>query len=398
MGEGSRKSHLPVLIALLTANAVMSISQTNMASIYLPISEDFHSGVTGLGLLSSVYFAGYGIFEVPGGILGAKFGPRRMALIGGVTTTIGLGAGALAPNFDILIASRVLSGIGFGLLWPPILVLIIRNLGKESVGVGTALATISFSVGGAFGVLGWSVLSAAEGWRYSLLVEFILTLAAISCLALVIPRDELSPEFKVKMSQLREVFTDRPTLALAVAIFGGGATASLAGSFLVYYLEETFGAAAAQAGLIGSVIYVTPLVTSLLAGRSYDRGVGAKVLLGLAGLAATIGTAMIAYHSIDTAVLGAAIVGLSIGMGGTIFFSVARDLAPSPAYEGLLISLVDSASLGGLFVGPLYFSYIVLDYGYPTAWVVGSLTAVAFLFPVLFVKFNRKKASPGPVI
>jgi predicted MFS family arabinose efflux permease len=206
---------------LVTANAIMAISQTNIASVYLQVSSDFHQTLFGLGLLTSVYFAGYGIFEVPGSILAAKVGPKKMVVLGGFLTSSALVWGALAPDFGWLALSRILAGVGYGLLFAPTLVLTIRNLGDSSVGLGAALATVSFSIGGFAGIFGWSVLSAATGWRYSLIVEFVVTIVPIVAVLVLLPKDELKPDFKVRLSHLRGAITSRPIIALALCVFGG---------------------------------------------------------------------------------------------------------------------------------------------------------------------------------
>jgi hypothetical protein len=76
-----------------------------------------------------------------------------------------------------------------------------------------------------------------------------------------------------------------------------------------------------------------------------------------------------------------------------------RAWAHSPIGTALALGLVvvalaslAGASLVGLFASPLYFSAIELTSGYPLAWLLGSLTAVALVIPVAFVKLYRKTA------
>ena len=386
---GAGRPWLAAVSVLMAANGVMAISQTNIASIYLPVSSDLHLSLYGLGILTSVYFACYGIFEIPGGIVAARIGPKKIAILGGLLTSGAVIAGAVSPNFIALATTRALAGVGYGLLFPSVLVLMIRRLGTGSVGLGAALATISFSLGGFFGVLGWSVLSAWVGWRPSLLIEGIITLASILALLLAVPQDKLEPEFRVRLSDLKAAI-NRPMAALALSILGGGATAVLTATFLVYYLEVTFGMDPASAGLIGGATYFTPLVTAVYAGRLYDRRTNPKYLLLVGAVFVTLATAVVAFPSVYTAAMGSVVAGLATGVGGTVAFSLARDLATRKEYESLNVSIIDAASLVGLFVAPLYFSAIVLAWGYSAAWLIGSLTAVAFFVPVLFARFEKR--------
>lgn len=378
------------MACLAAANAVMAISQTNVASIYLHVSIDFHQSVYGLGLLTSVYFLGYGLFEIPGGILAAKVGPKALVISGGLLTSAALFACAIAPDFASLEVFRALAGVGYGLLFAPTLVLIIRGLGSGSVGIGSALATISFSLGGFAGVYGWSLLSDELGWRGSLLLESAITLLAISTVAILVPGEGYDPGFGVGVTQLRRALMDRRLLAVALSIFGGAATANLTGSFLVYYLEVSLGVQPDLAGLIGAVTYLTPALTGIAAGRLYDRGVSANSLLVAAAISVTAGTAVVAYPSVYAAIIGSAVAGLALGAGGTAAFSAARNLSISPEYESLNVSFVDGVSLAGLFVSPLYFAAIAANTSYSLAWIVGSTAAVLSAVPLLFIRLERR--------
>ena len=381
---------MPAVIALATLNAIMAISQTNITSIYLQVSLDFHSSLYGLGILASSYFAGYGLFELPGGIVAAKIGPKKLIVLGGMLTTASLLACALSPSFLLLALFRASAGIGYGLVFAPCLVLMMRNLGSRSVGLGAAFGTISFSLGASVGIYAWAILSSWAGWRASLMVEFVITLASVLALVIIVPKDKQLPDLRVKWSQLNVEIANKPMLALILAAFGGGATAILTGSFLVYYLEKIFSMAPAEAGLIGALNFIAPLITGIVAGRLYDRGFNAKALIGAAAVSLTLGTAAIAYHSVYAAIVGSVIAGLAIGMGGTADYSVARDLSTKPEYESLNVGIVDAASLVGLFVAPLYFSTIAVSSGYPVAWLACSLPALVLFVPMLVVKIERR--------
>ena len=397
MESGSVNGHRgPAVVSLVLANAILAISQANIASIYLPLSLDFHQTLYGLGLLTSVYFVGYGLFEIPGSILAAKVGPKSLVVAGGALNALSIAACAASPSFQLLVLFRTLAGVGYGLFFPPAIVIVIRKLGDRAAGLGASLNIIAFSIGGASGIFGWSVLSALAGWRPSLAVEFVITLGAMIAVSLIVPGEKLDPGFAIKLSHLKEIASEKATLALALSVFGGGAAANLTGSFLVYYFEQSFAMAPAEAGLLGTGTFVAPMFTSLLAGRLYDRGFSVKFLLGAASLAITLGTAVVAYPSVYAALVGSIVAGLAVGAGGTAAFSLARDLSSMREYESLNVSLVDAASLGGLFLSPLYFSAIATSYGYPLAWAVGGVTAVVFVVPLLLVKMAKRTTDPHP--
>src|ERR1700680_4232604 len=71
------------VVATVLANRLFySINWFSIPPIFYLIALDLHEQVSGLGLISSAFLVGIGLFQVPGAILSSKFGPRRMCVIG----------------------------------------------------------------------------------------------------------------------------------------------------------------------------------------------------------------------------------------------------------------------------------------------------------------------------
>jgi MFS family permease len=149
---------------------------------------------------------------------------------------------------------------------------------------------------------------------------------------------------------------------------------------------------AESAGLIGGLTYVLPLLSSPFFGRLYDRGRSEKRILlsGVALLSIGMGTA--ALDSVPSAIVSVLAVGLATGIFFTVGFSMARDRSPTREMESFTVGFVDSFSLVGSFASPLYFSVIVLDYGYPSAWLAGSAVAMVLAIPLVFLKGRGKNS------
>jgi MFS family permease len=261
------------------------------------------------------------------------------------------------------------------------------------VGLGAALVLTSFSIGGGIGVFGWAVLSLVIGWRESVLIGGVLCLLSTLVVIWMLPADGPLTEPTRMISALKSVVFNRQILVIAIAFLGAGAATAVVTNFMVYYLEQHLGLGAESAGVIGGLAYVLPLLSSPFFGRLYDTGRSEKRILlsGVALLAAGIGVT--ALDSVTSAVVSVLAVGLATGIFFTIGFSAARDRSPSREMESFTVGLVDSFSLVGSFVSPLYFSVIVLDYGYPPAWLVGSVIAVVLAIPLVFLRGRGKNPS-----
>jgi MFS family permease len=70
------------VLSLLFTRVIYAINWFNIASIFPHIALDFKQDISFLGLLSSTFLVGIGLFQVPGGILAAKLGPRKTAIYG----------------------------------------------------------------------------------------------------------------------------------------------------------------------------------------------------------------------------------------------------------------------------------------------------------------------------
>ena len=71
-----------VVSSLLFARVIYSINWFNIASIFSLIALDFKQDVSLLGLLTTSFLIGVGLFQVPGGILAAIQGSRKTAIYG----------------------------------------------------------------------------------------------------------------------------------------------------------------------------------------------------------------------------------------------------------------------------------------------------------------------------
>lgn len=114
-----RQTNVPIVGALVAMNVFMSIVQTNIASLNLPISLEFHENLYGLGLLVSGFFVAYCIFELPGGLFAFRVGAKKLLIVGGLLTSAAAMASAASPSFGVLIALRFLDGMGLGFAFPP---------------------------------------------------------------------------------------------------------------------------------------------------------------------------------------------------------------------------------------------------------------------------------------
>jgi MFS family permease len=351
------------------------------------MSIDFSQGVSGLGVLSSSFYLGVAISQVPGGILAAKVGPKKTAVIGTFLYSASALVAGLSPAFLQVAALRFLVGVGMSFVFAPGVTLVAKYYKRGSEGLGVGLYNSAFDIGGAIGIFGWAVLAEIIGWRFSLVASGILGISTGVLLFLAVPKDPLDNDLRIQASQLKGILLNEQLIILSVVILGNGTGLALVSSFMVYYLEKTLGAAAGVAGLVGSLVLASPIIFAPIGGRLYDRSRGAKKLLLASGVVTAAGVALVAFGNIFAAVASTVVVGIGGGIGFTVGFSAARETnVTGLQFEALAIAWANSISLFGGFWSPLVFSAVVTGFGYPLAWLTGGIYTLVLSLAALALR------------
>src|SRR5947209_9784505 len=163
------RRHLEAWPALATLCAVLFLTflDNTVVSVALAdIQTTLHSGVTQLQWIVDGYLLAFAGLMLAGGTLGDLLGRKKVMLGGVAVFCAGSLVAALAPGNDVLIAGRVLMGIGAAASEPGTLSMI-RHIYPEqgqrtrALGAWTAVSGAALALGPiSGGVLGGSV-----GWR-----------------------------------------------------------------------------------------------------------------------------------------------------------------------------------------------------------------------------------------
>lgn len=178
-----------VLAVVLTGTFLVigGVSIVNLAMPSMRVS--LHAGAGEIGIVVASYTLAYATLLIAGGRLGDMIGRKPVMMTGLALFTAAVLLGGFAPTVGVLIAARVLQGIGAALIYPQILSTIEDAFtGPER---GIALGAFGAVVGGAlvFGQLLGGVLIQLDigglGWRPALLVLAPLGVAALVACGLV---------------------------------------------------------------------------------------------------------------------------------------------------------------------------------------------------------------------
>ena len=380
------------LWSLILARIVYAVNWLNFGAIFYLMSADVGAGVSGLGKVTSVFYLGLGLLQVPAGILAAKYGPKKIVVSGIFLTSaavIGTAASSTIPELEVL---RFAAGAGMAFVFAPGVVIVTRLLRGGKSGMGVGLFNSAFEIGGILAIFGWVVISVATGWRPSLALSGGLYAVTGVLVMLFVPRDDASEEFSIAKSSLLAVILDRRIVLLGLAILGFSIGNTLILGFMVFYLERSLSVDGTVAALVTAVVTFVPIFTSAWGGRLYDT-VSKHRMMMIGAILASAGSLVIAsVPSLYAAAAAATLAGIAAGVGFTFPFAGARDFnRAGKQYESLAIAWVNSIQLTGEFVPPLLFSFVAGHLGYSEAWLWSAALTVAFVVPVLLMVENWRR-------
>ncbi len=382
MVEGTQNR---LAVATVLANRLFySINWFSIPPIFYLISLDLHAQVSGLGLISSAFLVGIGLFQVPGAILASKFGARTMCIIGMVTLSTSALLCAAVSDIDVIALLRFFSGMGMALFFPPSITLMTKNPRAGAAGFVLGINNAVASLGGGIGLFAWAIIGDSIGWRLSLVLIGGLGLASTVFLFLNVPRDSPARDFQFRLPDLRRVLLDRWLLLVGGVMLAYNVGNTLVSTFAVVYLHDSLGLSAGFSGAIGSLVVLAGLFSAPVAGHFHNRVARIKLVLAASGLAIAFGVALASLADPEAVVASAVIVGIASGVGYTFGFGTAWNSSGIRGQRAIALSWVNSIQLLLSFWAPYLFSFVVVDYGYGLAWLTGSLYTAVFIFPILF--------------
>lgn len=196
--EGPRLTHglLAVLCVLMTLNPIV-------ASMYLPalgiMADDLGTSIVGIQLTLTAFFLGVAIGQLIVGALSDSLGRRRVLLLALAALTAASIFAALAPTLELLIASRVLQGLGAAAG-----VVVVRAIVAD-IGVGPQISRAysllmgTLAAGPLIASLSGTVLLQVSGWR-SILVGTVVASAAFLVLSIIGVPESLPPPRRAAFS------------------------------------------------------------------------------------------------------------------------------------------------------------------------------------------------------
>jgi EmrB/QacA subfamily drug resistance transporter len=167
-------------LALLVSAQFVVMLDTSIVNVALPsMQSDLGLGSSGLTWVVNAYVLTFGGLLLMSGRAADLIGRRRVFVLGSAAFTAGTLLAAFAASLEVLVAGRVVQGIGAAALSPAAMSLLLTMF----PGVGRAKAMSAWgaasTLGGATGVLAGGLLVGSFGWTSVFLVTVPFSVAAV---------------------------------------------------------------------------------------------------------------------------------------------------------------------------------------------------------------------------
>jgi ACS family glucarate transporter-like MFS transporter len=409
-----------LVLWLFVLSAVSFLDRTNISIAGPSIQHELGIDNIRLGWVFSAFLLGYAAFQVPGGWLACRFGPRRVLTAGvlcwGVFTALTtVVSSRLAHALVILIAIRFALGAGEAVMYPSTNQFVARwiPIAERGRANGWIFAGVGAGAGLSIPALTWII--SHNGWRASF--WFCALLGVLAGLVwYLLARDEpeehpLLSRKELRLIQMtrsasgagtqgtplpwRAALVNRNVAALTLSYFTFGYVAWIFFSWFFIYLAQVRGLNLKANAFFSMIPFLAMTVCCLTGGWASDtlsRRLGLR--LGRCGIAvfafALTAVFLVAGSHAKSAYVASVILAGGAGalyLSQSSFWAVSADIAEERS--GVVSGVMNmGCQIGGAVTASLT-PYLAARFGWNSAFLVAAALAVAGGFLWLFVDPGR---------
>lgn len=359
--------------------------------LLMQVSTDLHVSITAAGLLISGYALGVAV-GAPVLTIATRKLPRKTVLLALMAIfTLGNLACALAPNYEMLMAARVVTSLAHGTFFGVGSVVATGLVAPERRASAIAIMFTGLTAATLLGVPAGAWLGLHFGWRSTFWAVTAIGVLAFAVLSVFVPRVKEEAKAAPLREELGVLARPQVLLGLAMTVLG------FAGVFVVYtyiqpLLTQVTGLSESAVSPILLVFGGGLAVGNLLGGKLADRAPMAAVFGTLVALAVVLGAMQFTIGTPFTAVV---FVGL---LGVASFATVApMQLRVLEKASGAGQNLASSLNIAAFNLGNALGAWVggvVIEHGpglRALGWVAALLTLVGLAIALWSRALDRRE-------
>jgi ACS family glucarate transporter-like MFS transporter len=418
-----------VMTLVTLVNMLPSLGKISFGVAGKYIQDEFQFSNGTMGWILSAFVVGYALFQFPAGVLGDRYGPRRVLTLAILWYSLSLATIAIVPQTAVsrwiglawtFAVVRFLTGAGEAFTSPNSAKVVGSWMSSGKLGFGISFYNLGIGAGGALTPLFIAWTMQRWGWRVSFqLCGLIGLLFAMAWGFYVTDRPEQHPHVNAAELALlhphgeaargksaRNLATGRPPWR---RMLSSGSVRCLILSYMcrayaMYFFDTWFfiylvrarGITISRSGVWGAAPYLAILLLSPIGGWAADIAVrrlglrlGRQVPVWI-GMACS---ALMLWVGCNTLSNTAAILLVAGGAGFNMFANItwwATCIDLTPNYAASLSGLMNMCGALSGALAPILTAYISTSFGWPRALDFIAILSVAAGLLWFFVKADEK--------
>ncbi|WP_306943458.1 Cmx/CmrA family chloramphenicol efflux MFS transporter [Streptomyces phaeochromogenes] len=384
---------MPLAVYVLGLSVFALGTSEFMLSGLLPaVADDMNVSIPRAGLLISAFAVGM-VVGAPLLAVATLRLPRRTTLIS-LIAVFGVGqiAGALAPNYAVLFASRVVSALACAGFWAVGAAVAIAMVPVNARARALAVMIGGLSIANVLGVPAGAFLGESLGWRSAFWAVGAASAVALVGVATLIPRIPL-PDEKPQLRRELRIYRDRQVwLSISLIAFAAGGV-FCAFSYLAPLLTDVSGLDDSWVPVVLGLFGVGALIGTMIGGRIADAHLFGVLLSGIAASSVLlVALALLGQYAV-------AAVTLAFLLGVSAFYTAPALNARMFNVAGKAPTLAGATTTAAFNLGNTGGPWIggaVIDAGLgfaSPAWAGAALTVTAGAVTAVSLRLHRRTAA-----
>ena len=382
----SERRSLIALLGFLTFSAVYSGVVT--APVLTQIANEYDITTGTAGLVVAAYGAPGILVAVLTGPYSDRFGRKRFLVTGSLVMGVFTLLSAFATSFAVLVATRVVAGVGASVIFPNVTATVGDNFTYRERGnvMGTVIGLNTMA--GVIGIPLAGIIAEATTWRIAIAMVGVLSVVASLVLAWKFHPAQIALNESRIAELYRSIVTNRSALGAIGSSFLGALYWFTWATYIVVFFERAFGLSQGVASTFALTQGLGVLIGSQLGGRLGTR-IGHRPVV--AGSVLLSGALLLLQTNFTPPLVATALlnVALSAVIGARFASNTTLLTEQVPEARGTLLALSASVTSASIVAGATVGGLIIDGPGF---WALGVFCfAAAVLAASVVTIFVREE-------
>ena len=266
----SLRAFRPVLVLLAICLLINYVDRGNLSIAAPLLKDELGISASQLGILLSAFFWTYTAMQFVCGWLVDRFDVNRVIAAGYLLWSLATVTTGIVRGFTILLAMRLMLGIGESVAFPSCSKILVRHLPEHHRGFANGLLQSAFRCGNAVGTFGAGLLIATYGWRPIFIGIGLVSLLWLPAWIKWMPCSGAMGSSVANIATFVDILRQRSFWGACLGHFCGGYLLYFMVTWLPFYLVRERHLSMQDMAITASAYYLVDAVSAITSGQLSD--------------------------------------------------------------------------------------------------------------------------------